>query len=358
MLKKRPGFSHPLFRVLLGLLLAFSSFLTLGLFSSTPVLAATRSGADTILVIHGYNPDGRIDCFDDGDYDGFSQVRQYLKGTHDVDGQQRQWGRSSDIRGIGFYKNDSGCTVNLAYRDAPNCNGYMPDGMNSKDIGTPNESIYHISCELAWYIHDEFGTHPGWNIEIVAHSMGGLIIRNAIYQIWKNKAPLVMPSTLGGISDVVTLATPHQGLSALQGIFAPNPGSRQIQEMKQGSYFMNEMQNSAQNPQAARGTDWSLIGTSATYRSGSANVYCDIAVEGHQSTWMKGGRKTSFSGGSGGNGVQCYSHESILKDQNDANNAYFQWADNCNDVDSCSWNSGYGPHSLHHMWNALWHDNW
>lgn len=336
--------------------------------ATTSVHAATRSGNDTILLLHGYGGNSqRVDCFGDGNNDGFLQAYSYLNQPHDVDGHKRSWGRVEDIRGIGYYKKDQGCDTNAnlatdtgndGKKYSDHCSSYMPDGMKPEDVGTENESIYHISCELAWYIYEEFGVH-NWNVEIVAHSMGGLIIRNTIYQVWKNKAPKgVMPPTLGGISDVVTLATPHEGIDVIQGLFAENSGSRQIQEMKRGSAFMNEMQNAAQNPQAARGTDWSMIGTGSYFRSGSTNLGCDIAVYGHESTWMAGGRKTLYAGTSGGQGVQCYTHESILKDKNDNNDAYFQYSDGCNNVDSCTWNTGYGPHSLHHMWNALWHDNW
>jgi len=180
--------------------------------------------------------------------------------------------------------------------------------------------------------------------------MGGLIVRNMIYQVQNRdnlKTGKRFPPTLGSISDVITLSSPHGGISQLSGQFAGCSNCMQVEELTQGSNFMNEMMNNAaQNPQATNGTDWTLMGSS-----------CDIVVPPQSALYMVGGRKSVFVPlGS------CYSHEGILKDEIDSYDAEIYWCDGCGlppaDVRSNWKHWEAAPYSLHHMMYALWLSNW
>ncbi|HEV8190227.1 MAG TPA: hypothetical protein VGP82_01905, partial [Ktedonobacterales bacterium] len=347
------------------LLLALASALALNFaIPRNVVRAATRTGADTIVLVHGFS--GYQDY---GSFNGpgcglppgggtFGNVVNYLTQPHDINGQQRTWGRQ-DFRGLQYYKYDAkcghygnnypgnipltgggACTVDCENLHNPiygnRCNNYRPFGISADWDGSNNESIYHLSCLLAWYLYLDFD--PNWNVEIVAHSMGGLIIRNAIYQVVQHKDPS-MPPSLPHISDVVTFATPHGGAPA--GIFCAN--CQQGKEMTQYSYFMNEMANSAQNPQAPGGTDWTMMGSE-----------CD-SVNAGSATYMDQGEKIIFSS-SGYNQSQgiCYDHGGYLNDGNDGDLADTRWCDGCGrqPMQWNTWNSS--PRSLHRMMYGLW----
>ncbi|MDQ6661014.1 MAG: hypothetical protein M3Z24_08625 [Chloroflexota bacterium] len=194
---------------------------------------------------------------------------------------------------------------------------------------------------------------------MVGHSMGGLIIRDAIYGVSTHQS--IYPPTLGSISDVVTFATPHGGIDPVRAYFAPchdpNKGyCTEVSEMAQGGSFMNYMIRYESNPQAANGTDWTMMGDNQ----------CDLAVTGEVANYMAGGHHSVFSINNGF-AYPCYSHGpgsgSYMEDTNDANDATIYWCDGggCSlDYQSYpNWNQlNSAPHSLHHMMYALWLPNW
>jgi triacylglycerol esterase/lipase EstA (alpha/beta hydrolase family) len=75
---------------------------------------------------------------------------------------------------------------------------------------TRNAHIRHLGYHLAWYIWDQY-TSKGYTVQIVAHSMGGLMARYAISKVESGAADF--PPYLY-VEDVVTAGTPHQRLIA------------------------------------------------------------------------------------------------------------------------------------------------
>lgn len=336
-----------------------------------PSAQAWSRGHDTIVLVHGFNGAGNgssigFNCDGNGN-DEFGSMIDYLGSFHPINGTLMQWYRQ-DFRAVKYYNqdncgrygDDAPATVNLtdgttcttdcenlnAARYTNHCSAYYPDGTNSSQNGTNNESIYHLSCVFAWYLYLNF--QHGWNVELVAHSMGGLIVRNAIYQVWKSKATWTMPPSLPNISDVVTFSTPHDGLDGVRRAVAwwqTCQGCTQLNEMASNSGFMNEMRAQAQAPQSGA-TDWTLIGSD-----------CDAVVPSDTATYMDGGRKSIFFA----NGSHpCYSHESIVTDESELSDAYIEWCDGCAKSESpAQWNTlSSAPHSLRHMMYALWLPNW
>jgi len=181
------------------------------------------------------------------------------------------WGRK-DFRTVKFYNGDTGCSNGSdnshsydlhSYEYANHCTNY-PIGRNANSDGTWNEDIYHLSCLFAWYIYNNFGQHPSWNVEIVAHSMGGLIVHNAIYQV-QYRSQLgsgnAFPPTLGHISDVVDFNSPHAGHNLNWFANSICPQVLECAQMDSGSSFTREMQSALARNSQAGGTDWTLLST-------------------------------------------------------------------------------------------------
>jgi hypothetical protein len=325
-----------------------------------------RSGNNTVIFIHGLNrttspfdsSSNGWDCWNDT----WGHAIHFLSQSHEYMSQTKTW-NMMDFRTVGYYSGDTNCGKytsgsqtsynpdigtsgdgrsiedlhNVAYTQ--HCNTYYPDGSSAADDGTNHESIYHLSCLFAWYLYLNFD-HPGWTVQIVAHSMGGMITRNTIYQVMNHKAS-VMPPGLPQISDVVTMETPHDGadIANLCGLVV-----LQCHELTPGEPFINEMNAQAQNPQAPGGTDWTMMGSMG-----------DGAVTWSEATSMNLGRKSVFACDS----VTCYDHGGPLGDESTTYNATIDWCDECAQQPSV-WNlwSAGAPHSLYHMAYALWRSDW
>ncbi len=112
-----------------------------------------------------------------------------------------------------------------------------------------NTDIRHLAWHFAnWadlYIPDD----PP--IDVVAHSMGGLIVR---FALGKQTGP--WPAL--NVEDVVTLGTPHGGVN-----FASWTGTFQGDQMEPDSYFIWWLAQNAPNPQGSDGTEWTVVGSSA-----------------------------------------------------------------------------------------------
>ncbi len=179
---------------------------------------------------------------------------------------------TGDITTVGYYTWSSdtvagGCGVNLnqlaqehspAAADAANCNGLS----SASSYGTVNDHLAHLGCLFAWYIYDTY-TRNGIPVEIVAHSMGGLITREAIGGSAGHLAgfptqPLLVP-------EAVTVATPHGGVDFLLsgGSTIGFQHTDEIGDMTPGSGFMNTLGTTTfEKPQGSGGTRWGLIGAS------------------------------------------------------------------------------------------------
>lgn len=350
-LARRALTSRPTRRLALALLLCFGVTAYTVAFAAPTAHAWTR-GYDTIILVHGFSGSNSSGSGNGDDcLATWGSAIDYLRHGHSVNGQTLTWQRQ-DFRTIKFYNGDTNCGRSDQYnnytdstedlhnsRYTQHCSSYYPEGTNASQDGTNNESLYHVSCLFAWYLYLNFG-NSGWNVELVAHSMGGLIVRNTIYQIWKSKATGTMPPSLPNISDVATFSTPHGGV---YGASVTCFGCTQGKDMEPSGAFMNEMYNQAQNPQSG-GTDWTMMGSA-----------CDPFVSTSSATYMSGGHKSYFASGSPNS---CYDHGSILADESDSADAHIYWCDGCG-VSPSSWNYwGGAPHSLHHMFYALWLTNW
>lgn len=281
-----------------------------------------------IIFVHGFNSSSVVDCGST-----WNTAESYLRGYHTYGSQTLHW--TGPMTEVGYYSRDTSCGYGLTSQSA-HCKGYYDTG-----IGTNNESIRHIACELAWYVYSNYSA-AGRNVQMVAHSMGGLIVRWAIHGVQARIVPF--PPALD-VQDVVTFATPHGGVPPGSTIFTCG-GCTEGNEMQATSSLMNDMYNYAQNPQGSGwGTDWTMIGGVAFY-----NLGCDV-VSSSEATYMQGGHKSYFTS-------PCYSHGGYLTDTSDSSNADIYWCDGCA-VSPSSWHYWTGaPHALRHMLYALYVSNW
>jgi pimeloyl-ACP methyl ester carboxylesterase len=150
-----------------------------------------------------------------------------------------------------FLSGDSNCNPRPAVAmGCMNCTGSHDYWFgHAGTTHTNNTSIRHLSWHLANYIATNFTAH-GVPVDVVAHSMGGLMIRYALAKQGFDEFPKIL------VEDVVTLGSPHNGAS-----FAMLAGTTQGAEMEPSSTLIAWLKANAGNPQGKGGTDWTAIGS-------------------------------------------------------------------------------------------------
>ena len=212
--------------------IALMSVLATLIVNPSPAAAApvrNDSKNETVIFIHGWNSSENTDCAAN-----WAQATSLLRNRAGWTGSFVTWG---------YYRNDRRCTV--------------------KYNGTEATSIDTLARSLANYIYNTY-SRRGKSVDIVAHSMGGLIARRAVSGTQRRDSgfpPYVY------VEDAVTLATPHLGTRV-----ALACRTRQCLQMQPGSDFMDRLKAQAQNPQSRFGTDWSNLGSEKdrTVSEGSA----------------------------------------------------------------------------------------
>jgi hypothetical protein len=215
-----------------------SSVINLQFASAAP--ARNDSQNEPVYFVHGLdrNPTPGTDC---NDYWGAAKRKFEALG----------W--TGRLHLVGYYAGDTNCDSSIGRH------------------GNNQTSIMEYGRQLAWKIYRDHSQHER-SVDIVAHSMGGLIARAAITGTARGLSG--WPPRLY-VEDVVTIGTPHNGT----GGWARTCFYAQCVEMRPDSPFLNWL---ADNAQADGGTDWTMIGTeddnyvpvgSATNESGGAGHY-------------------------------------------------------------------------------------
>ncbi|WP_031467550.1 esterase/lipase family protein [Sciscionella sediminilitoris] len=189
-----------------------------------PAVADTTAAAPPqMLLIHGFNAKSGTNC----DGTTWKKALDYYAGA----GHRPR----NSMTTIGYYSGDTHCGAQIAK-------------------ATKNTSIKDIAAKFANYIAKNY-TAKGKQVDIVAHSMGGLITRVAMLgsaKGWKG-----FPGKLK-VGDIVTLGTPHQGVRK----GCTGNCSNQWKQMTPGSNFLKVLQQKENRLDGAwaKGTDWSLAG--------------------------------------------------------------------------------------------------
>ncbi|WP_247706566.1 esterase/lipase family protein [Streptomyces liliiviolaceus] len=200
-----------------------------------------------VIFVHGFAPTGKHDC---AKY--FSSARKHFK--------NKNW--KGNLLTFGYYKGDKNCSYR--YKN-----------------GTRNKSLNTVAKVFANYVADNYSS-KNEKVDVVAHSMGGLIVRAALYH--SSKGTPGFPKKLY-IEDVVTLGTPHGGTKAgyaCSGIFA------QCKEMKPRSAFLKSLGTAM--PKSNRRTGWTTDWTTvSSYNDGVVSEASGIAgIAKHEVQYQAG----------------------------------------------------------------------
>jgi hypothetical protein len=178
----------------------------------------------------------------------------------------RAGGAKAEINTVAYYKGDTGCNTRI---------GSYENGVGVKELGR----------KLAWDIYNRY-TKNGRSVDVVGHSMGGLIVRAAITGVAKKEKN--WPPALY-VEDAVTIGTPHTGTKW----WASFCKLQACKDMSPGSSFLKWL---TPNPQSSQGTDWTVIGS-----ADDKVVAWKSAISYNESTAgsLKPGHKVVFSAGQG-----------------------------------------------------------
>ena len=274
-----------------------SALSVLGLVAALTALAGPASAynknTDPVIFVHGYTENGyngNGGCNTDSNRD----VQQYFNNPQHTSPPQadtlektiRSYGWNGAFHYVGYYRCDDNLTsTSLGYdwlnkynqygwnwetpgwqaaedqSDNSHCWFHMASGYHADEDCSINNLAYH----LAWYIYWNFSRY-GTSVHVVAHSMGGLIIRSALYE--RPRQSVFPPSLL--VESVVAFATPNDGLNL------PAFTTEQTRQMQGSSAYLASL-NSNSDPQGNNGTHWLLIGSTG-----------DLAVSPESATHMSG----------------------------------------------------------------------
>lgn len=202
---------------------------------TSPAGARTDNRSKPIVYVHGYDSSGSTighNC------------AGYFDGTYNA---LESWGHTGERATIRYYRDDSSCTVDSHSHGSHST--HYAGGHSTGNGHTRDASIRHLGYHLAWTIYDRY-TSQGVTVDVIGHSMGGLITRYALGQVALGH-PEFPPSL--AVEDVVTVGTPHGGSGWAWFCY-----NQQCYDMRGGSTFLNWLSANAPNP-GAPATDWTNI---------------------------------------------------------------------------------------------------
>ncbi|MGW0277309.1 esterase/lipase family protein [Streptomyces sp. NPDC003006] len=193
----------------------------------------TNSTNEPLYMVKGFDPP---EINDDGP--GVSCTSRW----NTAERAMKRWGWRGKFVQVGFYNGDTHCNLTLAR-----------NGDGTRDL-----PLVELGRRLAWKIYNRDSRY-GRSVDLVGHSMGGLIIRAALTGTERHMRgwpPYIY------VEDAVTLGTPHYGAWISDLICSAVPINRQCEDMRSESVFMRWL-HSTNVPKSEQGTDWTLIGSEA-----------------------------------------------------------------------------------------------
>lgn len=201
-----------------------------------PAAASALDGTRPLVLVHGFEGSSSSNC---------------TSKWGDLMTEYRRWGYTGPFLPVMYYADDVACNPRSQY------GAMLPVRISNGDVNT---RIQGLAYKWAWFIYNNFSKY-GKPVNVLAHSMGGLIVRFAINAVQRHN-PAYPPFIVA--PSVVTFGTPHNGVSqywvGCYVVTFPNP-STQCKQMNRSSVFIEHLRNYAQNPQGAYGTWWSVAGS-------------------------------------------------------------------------------------------------
>jgi hypothetical protein len=154
-------------------------------------------------------------------------------------------------------------------------------GCNVNVGGTQQQSIKEVAKKLAWDIYTRHSQY-GRAVDLVAHSMGGLVAKAAITGV--NKGEAGFPAYLY-VEDGVTISTPNAGVSAFAALGCITVSTPQCDDMRPSSTFMSWVSAA---PASRIHTDWTFIGSDDDLVIHTATAVPDSLMVGHKVVYDSG----------------------------------------------------------------------
>ncbi len=95
-------------------------------------------------------------------------------------------------------------------------------------LGRPLRSIEDYAPPLASALRRLIDAHPGEKVDVIAHSMGGVVLRRVLAS---------EPRLAAAIGRIVTLGSPHHGTAAVAGI----PGAYETRQLAPNGSFLQQL---------------------------------------------------------------------------------------------------------------------
>lgn len=298
----------------------------------TPTTTVSHVTSAPVLYVHGYI----FNVCPGGD------VSTLFAAEHSM---LQSMGYTGPADNISYYACDTKGSVIWQHGDS---NTYFPGGdyaldntPTSRGGATDNTDIRHISYQLAWYIYDTYSS-KGQTVNLVAHSMGGLITNWMLYQEAQHN-PLFPPYLY--VQDSVTVSTPYDGVNDGYNNISWCPGSTQCTQLKAGSALTKELHSYGLNSQATNGTDWTAIGGAPCDTVDAPDGTTINSGDTHKMWYFVAKNKTP----------NCYSHTSYLTDTSTDQDMPIKFR---NPGDSDVWSQSTGYHSLKAIAYAVLYSNY
>lgn len=208
----------------------------LAVLCAAPLAAArTDNRSKPVVFVHGLELGGDSNCDD----------------WNPVTSAFRDWGHTGEFMRVRYYDGDTNCDHNISHH-GDHSKHYASGHQNGSH--TTETNIRHLAYHLAWTIRAHWSIDDR-AVDVVAHSMGGLMIRYAAAQADRGHEDF--PANFD-VEDAVTMGTPHGGHRSG---FADLCNNLQCDQMSAGSEFLKWLEDYAWNPQPDAGTDWSTFGS-------------------------------------------------------------------------------------------------
>lgn len=258
-----------------------------------PVMNTGLEAGASVLLIHGFDPwNTGHDCSTI-----WTQQRDAL----------RALGHTGRIYTVGYYNANRNCERNVS--STVYTKNYAGDwrlvqgtanGRNGVlDHNTP---IEHAAYRVAWAIAKENADNGSASVRVVAHSLGGLVVRYAVQQASKGHPDFPTLSQMN-LTRVWTLGTPHLGTG-----YANWATPVQGQQMKPSSAFLAGLNGDQR------------IGIATWYGFTSLFTFTgDGVVDSNSACWARAtwcGRHYGSIAGNGFASRGAYGHGDYMKDPN------------------------------------------
>ena len=205
------------------------------------LMLAAPAAAKPVVFVHGLDAVGPpgFDC------DAWDRQAERLRGM----------AFKGTFARVAYYYGDTDCGWQIDHHGRHD--RHFGDGWgHSEDSHDADTRIEHLGYHFAWFLYSHF-TNRGRRVDIVAHSMGGLITRYALAQVAREH-PDFPPNV--DVQDIVTQGTPHRGSDQnFEESFCQ--WATQCDQMDPGSDFLDWMAANAKNPQGRGGTQWTAMGS-------------------------------------------------------------------------------------------------